>query len=74
MARSEVNKKKIQDMNIVYRWAEKNLIEFTEEKFEQLSDGKISNTTVTASKGPTGKEIGCEGKVTDRGVDTNEKL
>lgn len=47
-------------------------MEFTDEKFEQLSCGKTCNTTVTPYKGPTGKEIG-EQRVKDVGVIINKK-
>lgn len=52
----------------------KNLMEFTEEKFEQLSHGKIGNIAVTPYKGPTWKEIGIKEKDEDLGMITNEKL
>lgn len=31
---STEDKEKIQDINIMYKWAGENLMEFTEEKFE----------------------------------------
>lgn len=33
--------------NIIYKWVEENLIEFSEEKFEQLAHGKTCDKTVS---------------------------
>lgn len=45
-------------------------MEFSQEKIEQLSSGKINNTTFTTYKIPTGKKIGSG----EQFEDLNHKL
>lgn len=52
----------------------KNLIEFTEEKSEQISNVIISRITVTPYKGPAGKDIDNKENFKDLRVIINEKL
>lgn len=49
-------------------------MEFSEEKFELLSHGKIFDGMVTPYVGPTGKEISDEHQVKDLRIIMNKKL
>lgn len=40
------------DFTMICKWAKENLIEFTEENFEQANHGTINNMMVTPYKGP----------------------
>ena len=46
-----------QDLDMIYRWAEENLMEFNENKFEKMSHGKISDIEEGLYRTGSGKEI-----------------
>jgi len=62
------------DLNKIYDWAEKNVMKFNEEKFEQMTWGKVEDVDVEAYKTPSGKEIEIKDKVKDLGVVTSSDL
>ena len=57
-----------QDLEKVYNWAEENLMEFNEGKFEQMSHGHTENVREGTYKTKTGKEIKPKKTVKDLGV------
>ena len=57
-----------QDLEKVYNWAEENLMEFNEGKFEQMSHGHTENVREGTYKTKLGKEIKPKKKVKDLGV------
>ena len=63
-----------QDLNTVYEWAKENLMEFNDDKFEQMCHGENKNVPYIPYKGPNGKEIISEKCVKDLGVTANENL
>lgn len=52
MIGSKDQKEKQKELNIIYKWAEENLIEFEKGKFKQLSHGIIDNISEMPYKGP----------------------
>ena len=57
-----------QDLEKVYNWAEENLMEFNEGKFEQMSHGHTENVREGTYKTKSGKEIKPKKTVKDLGV------
>ena len=54
----EDDKEKLQeDLNIIYKWAEENLMYFNDEKFEQLTYGETKNIEIESYKNPSNKVI-----------------
>lgn len=41
----------MQELNIIYEWAEEKLMELTEEKFKQVCYEKVNDVIVTLYKG-----------------------
>ena len=61
-----------QDLNNVYRWADENLMEFNEKKFEKMSHGKAGDIEEGMYRTGSGKEIKSKKTVKDLGVWTEE--
>lgn len=75
MQGSEEDKGKIYEKkDIIYEWAEENLMDFNEEVIEQIIHGTMKNISVTPYKGLTGKDIESEARFKDLGIVINEKL
>ena len=73
--RTEEDKKDMQrDLDMIYRWAEENKMEFNENKFEQMTCGRTSGIDIESYKTPSGNEIPHKNKVKDLGVVTSEDL
>ncbi|CAL4209014.1 unnamed protein product [Meganyctiphanes norvegica] len=71
----EEDKIKLQkDIDIIYDWANKNLMQFNENKFEQMSHGETKNINIEPYKTPSGKEIKIGATVKDLGVIANNDL
>ena len=62
------------DLNTIYEWAKENLMEFNEDKFEQMCHGENKNVPYLPYKGPYGKDIISEECVKDLGVIANGNL
>ena len=68
----DADKMKLQEaLNIIYKWAEENLMMFNIDKFEQLTYGETDNVIVTTYKNPSNINIINGESVTDFGVITN---
>merc|ERR1711913_32823 len=61
-------------LNIIYKWAEENLMMFNVDKFEQLTYGETDNVTVTAYRNPSNIKIRSGESVKDLGVITNKYI
>ena len=73
--RTEEDKKDMQrDLDMIYRWAEENKMEFNENKFEQMTCGRTIGIDIESYKTPSGNEIPHKNKVKDLGVVTSEDL
>jgi len=73
--KSEEDKIMLQnDLHIIYEWANKNLMEFNESKFEQMSHGETVNINVEPYKTPSGNLIKSGKTVRDLGVLANSNL
>lgn len=71
----DADKMKLQEaLNIIYKWAEENLMMFNVDKFEQLNYGETDNVTVTAYKDPSNINIRSGESVKDLGVITNKYI
>ena len=46
-----------QDLDMIYKWAEENFMEFNENKFEKMSHGKTSDIEEGLYRTGSGKEI-----------------
>ena len=57
-----------QDLEKVYNWAEENLMEFNEDKFEQMSHGHTENVREGIYKTKSGNEIKPKKTIKDLGV------
>ena len=60
------------DLEAIYGWAEENLMEFNENKFEKLSHGETDGVEEGIYKTRTGKEMKSKKTVKDLGVWTGE--
>ena len=73
--KEEADKQKLQEaLNIIYKWAEENLMIFNENKFEQLTYGETNNVTITSYKNPSNVDIKKGETVKDLGVITNKSI
>ena len=63
-----------QDLNEVYTWANENLMEFNENKFEKMSHGNSDNIRGGIYKTESGKEIKANKTIKDLGVLTGEDV
>ena len=73
--KSEEDKVLLQkDLQIIYEWANENLMEFNENKFEQMSHGVTTNINVDPYKTPSGNLIKPGKIVKDLGVLANNNL
>merc|ERR1739842_249616 len=71
----EEDKKAMQeDLNKIYKWAEKNIMKFNEKKFEQMTCGETKGVEIESYKTPTKKKIEIKDKVKDLGVMTSADL
>ena len=71
----EADKQKLQEaLNIIYKWAEENLMIFNENKFEQLTHGETDDATVTSYKDPSNVDIRIGETVKDLGIITNKSM
>ncbi|CAL4191003.1 unnamed protein product, partial [Meganyctiphanes norvegica] len=57
-----------EDIDIIYNWTNKYLMEFNENKFEQMSHGEIKNIGIEPYKTPSGKDIKIGKTVKNLGV------
>merc|ERR1712121_383806 len=57
-----------EDLDIIYRWAEKNKIKFNEKKFEQMAHGLLKGVTIDPYKASSGEDIEIKETVKDLGV------
>ena len=62
------------DLQIIYEWANENLMEFNESKFEQMSHGETVNINIEPYKTPSGNYIKSGKTVKDLGVLANSNL
>ncbi|CAL4061723.1 unnamed protein product [Meganyctiphanes norvegica] len=73
--KTDEDKKAMQeDLNKIYKWAEKNIMKFKEKKFEQMRCGETKGVDVESYKAPTGTEIENKDKVKNLGVVTSEDI
>ena len=73
--KEEADKQKLQEaLNIIYKWAEENLMVFNINKFEQLTYGETNNVTITTYKNPSNADIVNGENVKDLGVITNKSM
>ena len=63
-----------QDLNVIYKWAEDNMMEFNEKKFEWMSCGNTQGVDRSPYKTPSGEDIQYKKKVKDLGVVTSDNL
>ncbi|CAL4245941.1 unnamed protein product, partial [Meganyctiphanes norvegica] len=62
------------DLNVIYDWANENLMKFNENKFEQMSHGEAKNIKIEPYKTQSGNEIKIGETVRDLGVIANNNL
>ena len=62
------------DLDIIYDWANKNLMKFNEGKFEQMSHGENKNIKIEPYKTQSGNEIKIGETVKDLGITANSNL
>merc|ERR1712106_621675 len=73
--RTEEDKEAMQeDLNKIYKWAEKNIMKFNEKKFEQMTCGETKGVDVESYITPTGTIIENNKIVKDLGVVTSADL
>ena len=73
--KTEEDKKDMQsDLNSIYKWAKRNMMEFNENKFEQMTCGKTNGIDIVSYITPSGNEIEHKNKVKDLGVVTSEDI
>merc|ERR1712029_782260 len=60
------------DLDAIYSWADDNLMEFNENKFEKLNHGKTEDVGEGIYKTRSGKEIKSKKTVKDLGIWTGE--
>ena len=72
---SEEDKNLLQkDLDAIYGWAKENLMEFNENKFEQMSHGETKNINIEPYKTQEGNEIKTGETVKDLGVIASSNL
>ena len=57
-----------QDLDKIYKWADENLMEFNEKKFEQMSHGTSTNVVDVVYSTGSGEEIKENKTIKDLGV------
>ena len=73
--KTEEDKKALQkDLESIYKWAKENLMEFNENKFEQMSHGETIGVEVEPYKTPSENDITPSSKVKDLGVVGSDDL
>ena len=73
--RTEVDKEILQrDLEKIYKWAKDNLMEFNENKFEQMTHGESDNISIESYKTPTENIISPSNKVKDLGIIASDNL
>ena len=71
----EEDKQKLQeDLSIIYKWAEDNLMFFNDDKFEQLTYGETTNIEIDSYKNPLNENIKRKDNVKDLGIIANNKM
>ena len=69
------DKKELQEhLNMMYKWARENKMEFNESKFEHMSSGNSNEFPLDHYKTPSGDEIQTKDTVRDLGVITSKNL
>jgi len=63
-----------EDLNKIYMWAEKNIMKFNENKFEQMTCGETNGVDIESYKTTLGTEIENKHKIKDLGVVTSKNL
>ncbi|MCP4252991.1 MAG: hypothetical protein GY775_06210, partial [Candidatus Scalindua sp.] len=63
-----------QDLNKIYKWADENLMEFNENKFEQMSHGATQNVKAGVYYTKSGKKIKENKTIKDLGVLTSKNV
>ena len=63
-----------QDLDRIYKWADENLMEFNENKFEQMSHGTTTNVVDVVYRTKSGEEIKEKKTIKDLGVLTSENV
>ena len=72
---NEEDKQKLQeDLDIIYKWAEENLMFFNTDKFEQLTYGETKNIEIDSYKNSSKESIDRKFNVKDLGIITNNKM
>ena len=64
----------LQDLNVIYKWAEDNMMKFNKKKFEQMSWGDTNGIDISPYKTPSGEDIQYKKKVKDLGVVTSDNI
>ena len=73
--KSDEDRQKMQDdLNEIYRWAEKNMMKFNIDKFEQITHGTTNGVDVMPYKNPDGDDIVSDNTIRDLGVICNNNL
>ena len=73
--KTEEDKKAMQDdLNEIYKWAEKNIMKFNEAKFDQMTCGVTEDVDIEPYKTASGLDIESKNIVKDLGVITSDKL
>ncbi|CAL4062773.1 unnamed protein product, partial [Meganyctiphanes norvegica] len=73
--KTEEDKKAMQDdLNEIYKWAEKNIMKFNEAKFDQMTCGVTEDVDIEPYKTASGLDIESKNIVKDLGVITSNKL
>ena len=62
------------DLESIYEWAEKNLMKFNTDKFEQITHGETAGVQIEPYKNPEGDEIISDRTIKDLGVTCNNDL
>ena len=63
-----------QDLDKIYKWADENLMEFNEKKFEQMSHGTSKNVIDVVYRTKSGEKIKENKTIKDLGVLTSENV
>merc|ERR1712002_398567 len=61
-------------LNVMYKWARDNKMEFNEKKFEQMTNGNPNEPPVIHYKAPSGDQIQTKDTLRDLGVITSKDL
>ena len=63
-----------EDLNEIYKWAEKNMMKFNIDKFEQITHGETKGVDEVPYKNPSGEDIVSDNTIKDLGVICNSKI